>query len=151
MSELNDLYQEMILDHHHHPHNFRVMDHPDREVRGHNPLCGDQLTLYLRLKNGAIDDIAFQGSGCAISRASTSVMTDAVKHKRPDEVDSLFQSFHGLVTGRSGDAPPDTEKLGKLAVFSGVSAFPTRVKCAILAWHTLRQALKDKKETVTTE
>jgi nitrogen fixation protein NifU and related proteins len=139
MTALNELYQNVILEHNRSPRNYRVMEDADRTAEGNNPLCGDRLTLWLKLRNGVIEDIAFQGSGCAISRASASLMTSAVKGRSESEADALFDRFHRLVTGRP-DAS-DSETLGKLAVFSGVSEFPIRVKCATLPWHALRQAM----------
>lgn len=140
MSELTDLYQEVILDHNRRPRNFRRMDEATRKQEGYNPLCGDRLTLYVKLDGDVITDVAFQGIGCAISKASASLMTDALKGKTVDEARSMFERFHDMVTS-SPDAPaPD---LGKLSVFAGVREFPTRVKCASLAWHTLKAAVSD--------
>jgi nitrogen fixation NifU-like protein len=150
MSDLRELYQELIIDHSKRPRNFRVLEGADRKAEGFNPLCGDQVTVYLELDNGRIKNIGFQGKGCAISTASTSVMTETLKGKTLAEAEALFEIFHGLVTGKppaGGKAP----ELGKLAVFSGVSEFPARVKCATLAWHTLNAALKDTGEVVSTE
>lgn len=138
MSELNDLYQEVILDHNRRPHNFRVIDPASATQEGYNPLCGDRLTLYLTLKDGVIADAAFQGSGCAISKASASLMTDAVKGKTVDEARALFDRFHQMITSAPGSPLPE---LGKLEVLAGVREFPTRVKCAGLAWHTLKAAV----------
>ncbi len=150
MSDLRDLYQEVILDHNKSPHNYREMADPSRMALGHNPLCGDRLKLYVRLDGDRISDVAFQGQGCAISKASASLMTDAVKGKTLDEAEALYGKFHDLLTG-----PPDVKAtgagLGKLAVFSGVREFPVRVKCATLAWHTLESALKDVHEVAKTE
>lgn len=140
MSELTDLYQEVILDHNRRPRNFRRMDEATRKQEGYNPLCGDRLTLYVKLDGDVITDVAFQGIGCAISKASASLMTDALKGKTVDEARSMFERFHDMVTS-SPDAPaPD---LGKLSVFAGVREFPTRVKCASLAWHTLKAVVSD--------
>ena len=150
MSDLRELYQELIIDHSKRPRNFRVLEGADRKAEGFNPLCGDQVTVYLELDNGRIKNIGFQGKGCAISTASTSVMTETLKGKTLTEAEALFEIFHGLVTGKppaGGKAP----ELGKLAVFSGVSEFPARVKCATLAWHTLNAALKGTGEVVSTE
>jgi nitrogen fixation protein NifU and related proteins len=144
MSELRELYQEMILDHGKHPRNFRFPENANRQADGYNPLCGDRLTLKLLVENDRIVDVGFQGAGCAISTASASTMTEVIKGKTLGEVDSLFQGFHELVTGK-------LETLGKLAVFGGVADFPMRVKCATLAWHTLRAALAAKGEPVSTE
>ena len=153
MSDLRDLYQEVILDHQRHPRNFRVLADPTRRQEGYNPLCGDRLTLYLKLSNNRIEDIAFQGSGCAISMASASVMTEVVKGKTLEEAESLFHAFHELVTGQESPEAPSAARppLGKLAVFSGVREFPVRVKCATLPWHTLHAALQGRQETVSTE
>ena len=148
MSELRELYQEMILDHGKHPRNFRFPENANREADGYNPLCGDKLTLKLVVENDRIVDVGFQGAGCAISTASASTMTEVIKGKTLGEVDALFHGFHELVTGKLG---PDPETLGKLAVFGGVSDFPMRVKCATLAWHTLRAALAGKDQPVSTE
>jgi len=137
MSELTDLYQEVILDH-----------NKKRRAEGFNPLCGDQIQLYVKLDDGLISDIGFQGSGCAISKASASLMTSALKGRTAAEAGELFERFHQLVTT---DDAADPGELGKLAVFSGVREFPARVKCASLAWHTLRAALEGKGEKVTTE
>jgi nitrogen fixation NifU-like protein len=139
MANLSELYQSVILEHNRSPRNYRVMEDANRRAEGSNPLCGDQLTLWLRVEDGVIRDAAFQGSGCAISRASASLMTSAVKGKTQADAAALFDRFHRLVTG--GLDPSESETLGKLAVFSGVSAFPIRVKCATLPWHALRQAM----------
>jgi nitrogen fixation protein NifU and related proteins len=138
MSELTDLYQEVILDHNRRPHNFRVIEPATAKQEGYNPLCGDRLTLYLTLDGDVIKDAAFQGIGCAISKASASLMTAAVKGKTRAEADAIFARFHAMVLGQ---APGTKEELGQLVVFSGVSRFPVRVKCASLAWHTLKAAL----------
>lgn len=138
MSELNDLYQEVILDHNRRPHNFRVIDNASARQEGYNPLCGDRLTLFLTLDGEVITDAAFQGSGCAISKASASLMTDAVKGKTITEARALFDQFHEMITSDPGTTTAD---LGKLSVFSGVRDFPTRVKCASLAWHTMKAAV----------
>ena len=139
MSSLSELYQNVILEHNRSPRNYRVMEEADRRAEGNNPNCGDSLTVWLRLDGDLIGDVSFQGAGCAISRASASLMTAAVKGKTRAEVEGLFERFHQLVTGAlpAGQA----ETLGKLAVFSGVSEFPIRVKCASLSWHTLKAAL----------
>jgi nitrogen fixation NifU-like protein len=146
MSDLNELYQEVILDHNRRPRNFRTIEHPSHRAQGHNPLCGDRLSLYLQVDDGQISDVAFQGSGCAISKASASLMTDAVKGHSVAEAQQLFERFHRMVT-----TPPDqpVESLGKLAVLAGVREFPVRVKCASLAWHTLKAALDRQPETST--
>jgi nitrogen fixation NifU-like protein len=138
MSGLNELYQEVILDHNRRPHNFRMIEAPTARQEGYNPLCGDRLTLYLTLDGDTITDAAFQGSGCAISKASASIMTDALKGKTVDQARELFEQFHGMITSSPGTPAPD---LGKLSVFAGVRDFPTRVKCASLAWHTMKAAV----------
>jgi nitrogen fixation protein NifU and related proteins len=147
MSELSDLYQEVILDHNRKPHNYRAMADATRKAEGYNPLCGDQVTVFLKYQDGRIEDVSFQGSGCAISKSSASVMTDIVKGKSKDEAEALFSRFHRLVTEGQADIDPED----KLAVFSGVSEFPTRVKCAVLAWHTLKSALENRPQKVSTE
>ena len=148
-AELGDLYQEIILEHSKAPRNFRKPAIVNQEAEGYNPLCGDRCTVYLDVEDGAIRDIGFQGCGCAISRASASMMTQMVKGKSKAEAAELFDRFHNLVTGR--DETAKTEDLGKMAVFAGVSKFPARVKCATLAWHTLQSALENKHEQVSTE
>jgi len=147
MADLSDLYQEVILDHNKRPRNFHVLDHPSHQAEGYNPLCGDRLKLYLEVDGGVVTDVGFQGTGCAISRASASLMTDAVRGKSVDEVRSLFERFHRMVT-----AGPDqtVDDLGKLSALAGVREFPVRVKCASLAWHTLKAAL-DQKAAASTE
>ena len=145
--DLRELYQEVIFDHNRSPRNFHKMDDADRVAEGHNPLCGDQLTLYVRLKDGLIDEVSFVGHGCAISTASASLMTEAVKGRTVDEVESLFRDFHALLTG----VPPEGRDFGKLEVLAGVREFPVRVKCATLAWHTLHNALVGEHETAHTE
>ncbi len=150
MSELRALYQEIILDHNKNPRNFKRLEDANRTVEGYNPLCGDHYTLFLKVEGDIIRDIAFQGSGCAISKASASVMTSMVKGKTKEEAENLFQIFHKLVTGElAGNMSLD--ELGKLAAFAGVSEFPARVKCASLPWHTMRSALEAKSKTVSTE
>jgi nitrogen fixation NifU-like protein len=139
MASLSELYQNVILEHNRSPRNYRAMQDANRMAEGNNPLCGDQLTVWLKVEDGVIRDASFQGSGCAISRASASLMTGAVKGKTSAEATELFEKFHRLVTGRLD--PAESETLGKLAVFSGVSEYPIRVKCASLAWHTMREAL----------
>ena len=150
MSDLKSLYQEIILDHNKHPRNFRRMEDADRELEAYNPLCGDHYTIYMKMDGESIGDIAFVGSGCAVSKASASVMTTSVKGKNKAEAEQLFEIFHKLVTGTYTGSLDD---IGKLAVFSGVSEFPARVKCASLAWHTMHRALNSKEttSTVTTE
>jgi nitrogen fixation protein NifU and related proteins len=147
MSELRDLYQEVILEHSRHPRNFRPLESANHRAEGFNPLCGDRFTVYVDVRDGAIRDIAFQGSGCAISKASASMMTQTLKGKSESEAELMFTRFHDLVTGNIADG----KDLGKLSVFSGVSEFPLRVKCATLAWHALRAALAGKQEAVSTE
>lgn len=147
MSELRELYQEMILDHSKHPRNYRALDSANHKADGFNPLCGDQYTIYVDVKDGTINDISFQGTGCAISKASASMMTQSLKGKSADEAEQLFTRFHDLVTGCGGSG----DAVGKLAVFAGVSEFPIRVKCATLAWHALRAALRGENEEVSTE
>jgi nitrogen fixation NifU-like protein len=149
-SELDDLYQEVILDHGRRPRNFRVIPDADREAEGLNPLCGDHFKLYVKLDGDRIEDIAFEGSGCAISKASASLMTSAVKGKTIGEAEELFSRFHQLVT--EGPEKVPLSELGKLAALSGVCEFPTRVKCASLVWHTLKNALEEhKQQVVSTE
>ncbi|MGD0154969.1 MAG: Fe-S cluster assembly sulfur transfer protein SufU [Terracidiphilus sp.] len=151
LGELSDLYQEVILEHSKAPRNFRKPEATNRHAEGYNPLCGDRCSVYLDVENGAIKDIGFQGSGCAISRASASMMTQALKGKSKEEAAKLFEEFHNLVTG-DPEAMKNAADLGKLAAFGGVSKFPARVKCATLAWHTLQSALEGKEdETVSTE
>jgi nitrogen fixation protein NifU and related proteins len=150
MSDLRELYQEVILDHNRRPRNFRVPEEANRKAEGYNPLCGDRITVYLRVNGDVIEDAAFQGSACAIAKASASLMTDALKGKTLDEANALFERFHQLVTS-APDAAVDPEAFGKLAVFTGVREFPARVKCASLAWHTLDAALHKAGEKVSTE
>jgi nitrogen fixation protein NifU and related proteins len=142
MSDLRELYQEVILDHHKRPRNFGALADANRHAEGHNPLCGDRLTVYLDVEGGIIRGATFEGAGCAISRASASLMTDAVKGKPVEEAERMFEEFHRMVT--SGVDHEVEESLGKLAVFCGVREFPSRVKCASLAWHTMHAALEDK-------
>lgn len=150
MPDLRDLYQEVILDHNKRPRNFRVREDASHRAVGHNPLCGDQLTVYLEVDGGIVRDASFEGSGCAISKASASMMTDAVKGKTVPEVEQLFEAFHAMVTSDPG-SEPDVEAMGKLAVFAGVCEYPARVKCASLAWHTLQAAIHDEAAKVSTE
>lgn len=153
MTDLHGLYQEVILDHNKRPHNFRAMPEASHHADGFNRLCGDRVTIFLKMDGDRISDVSFQGSGCAISTASASILTDAVKGKTRAEAESLFRTFHDLVTGhvRGNGNHAQTPPLGKLAVFSGVSEFPARVKCASLAWHTLHNALQGSEEVVSTE
>jgi len=149
MSDLRELYQQVILDHNKNPRNFHDMPDATNRVDGYNPLCGDHYTIFLKRAGDTIEEVSFTGSGCAISKASASVMSSTVKGKSKEEADRLFETFHALVTGdQSGLSAAD---LGRLAAFSGVSEFPARVKCATLAWHTLRSALEGKDEKVSTE
>lgn len=150
MSDLRELYQEVILDHSRSPRNFGELQGADRHAEGYNPLCGDRMTLYLNLEDGVVKEAVWQGSGCAISTASASMMTEAVKGKTVDQAGQLFEEFHDLITGENGHEP-NLERLGKLTVFSGVREFPTRVKCATLAWHTLKAACEDRETPVSTE
>jgi nitrogen fixation protein NifU and related proteins len=149
MSDLRELYQEVILDHNKKPRNFQRLEDSNYEAQGHNPLCGDNVAVFLLVENGIIKDIGFQGSGCAISKASASLMTTIVKGKSVQEADTIFGKFHDLVT--SEISPADIESLGKLAVFSGVREYPARVKCASLAWHTLHAAITSESTSVSTE
>jgi len=148
MSDLRELYQEVILDHGKSPRNFRALDDADCKAHGYNPLCGDKFTVYLKVTDGVVTDATFQGTGCAISTASASMMTNALKGKSADEVERIFSRFHAMITKGSSDPDADMEELGGLAAFSGVYEFPTRVKCASLAWHTFRAALKEEAEAV---
>jgi nitrogen fixation NifU-like protein len=149
MSDLRELYQQVILDHNKNPRNFHEMADATSSVDGYNPLCGDHYTIFLKVDGQTIDEVSFTGSGCAISKASASVMSSTLKGKSKDEAEQLFDVFHRLVTGEQSAV--STADLGRLAAFSGVSEFPARVKCATLAWHTLRSALEGKQEKVSTE
>jgi len=148
MPELHDLYQEVILEHSKSPRNYRILATANHKAEGYNPLCGDHFTIYVNVNYDRIDEISFQGSGCAISKASASMMTQALKGKRTEEAEGLFEEFHSIVTGKRA---ANTQVLGKLAVFSGVSAFPVRVKCATLAWRALHAALHGQEQPVSTE
>jgi nitrogen fixation protein NifU and related proteins len=150
MSSLRELYQQVILDHNKSPRNFRKIADATRVVEGHNPLCGDHYTVYLKMAGDRIEDVSFEGAGCAISKASASVMSSMVKGKTRQEAEELFATFHRLVKGEE-DALEQIDSLGRLAAFAGVSEFPARVKCASLAWHTLHTALTDETVTTTTE
>lgn len=150
MSDLRELYQEVILDHNRRPRNFQKLDGANRTAEGYNPLCGDEITVYVRLEDGAIKDISFQGSGCAISKASASMMTASLKGKSKADAEALFETFHKMVTADLS-VTFDPLEVGKLAAFSGVREFPVRVKCATLPWHTLHAALEGKGEPVSTE
>ena len=148
MSELNELYQEVILDHNKNPRNFREIENADKLADGNNPLCGDKLKVYLNMDGDVVGDVSFTGSGCAISKASASMMTQAVKGKSKEEAEQLFEEFHKMVTGNL-DIETDENSLGKLRIFSGVLEFPARVKCASLSWHTVNAALHDEEEVST--
>ncbi len=147
--DLRDLYQEVIFDHNRNPRNFHVMEAADRKVEGFNPLCGDRLTLFLKMDGDKIIDASFQGSGCAISTASVSLMTEIVKGKTEAEAEALFTQFHEMTTGKEEEI--NLEAIGKLAVLAGVREYPARVKCATLAWHTLDAALKNEQDSISTE
>ena len=153
MSDLRELYQEVILDHNKSPRNFRELPGADRRAHGDNPLCGDVVTVYVGLDDETLREVTFQGSGCAISQASASMMTDAVRGKSVGEARELAETFRSLLTedGGPGAEAPDAAALGKLAVFTGVKEYPMRVKCATLPWHTLAAALEHKQEIVSTE
>lgn len=148
MSDLRDLYQEVVIDHGRRPRNFRTLTPVTHQAEGFNPLCGDRLTLFLNVSDGIIQDASFQGNGCAISTASASLMTEHLKGKSPDEAEAVFTQFHSLMTD---DGKAGQDKLGKLMVLGGVREFPTRVKCATLAWHTLQAALEQEADPVSTE
>jgi len=150
MSDLRDLYQELILDHTKKPRNFRKIEGVGSKADGHNPLCGDKITVFLMIDKGIVSDISFHGSGCAISTASASMMTESLKGKTIAEAKTLFRHFHKMLTGNS-EGQVDSESLGKLVVFTGVKEFPVRVKCATLAWHTMNAALEHQEEPVSTE
>lgn len=150
MAALRELYQEVILDHNKNPRNYRAMDDATRTVEGYNPLCGDHYTVFVKMDGDVITDVSFQGAGCAISKASASVMSSIVKGKTKAEAEHMFETFHKLVTGEmNGEANLDA--LGKLAAFAGVSEFPARVKCASLPWHTLHAAMQEQTKVVSTE
>ena len=148
MSDMRELYQEIILDHNKKPRNFGPLPDATGHADGVNPLCGDHITVHVRVADTQLEDVRFEGSGCAISKASGSLMTEIVKGKSRPEIDAIFQRFHGLVTG---DSASGADELGKLEVLSGVREFPARVKCATLAWHALRAALEGRAEPVSTE
>ena len=149
MFDLKDLYQEVIVDHNRSPRNFGKLEDADRTLEGFNPLCGDRLTLYLKMNDEHIEDISFDGNGCAISVASASLMTETLKGKKAEEAEQIFNDFHQVVTESNGEL--DFEKLGKLAALAGVRDYPSRVKCATLCWHTLHSALEGGDAPVTTE
>ena len=150
MTELRELYQEVILDHHKNPKNFRALPNANCKAEGYNPLCGDRLTVYLLVEDNVIKEVTFQGSGCAISKASASLMTAHLKGKTKQEAQKIFENFHAMLAG-DRNKKFDKEILGKLAVFAGVSEFPVRVKCATLPWHTLRAGLEGSNQRVSTE
>jgi nitrogen fixation NifU-like protein len=150
MSDLNDLYREVILDHSKKPRNFRKLENANHQAVGHNPLCGDKVTIYLLVEGEVIKDVSFQGAGCAISTASASMMTESLKGKTRAQAEALFERFHDLVTGQP-ETTSEEPSLGKLSIFAGVQKYPVRVKCATLSWHTLRAALENKEEAVSTE
>ena len=149
MSELSELYQQVILDHNKKPRNFRKLENANHSAEGYNPLCGDHLTVYLDLEGNAVKEIAFEGSGCAISKAAASMMTQAVKGKSREQAEALFTEFHSMVTGEL-DEESEANSLGNLKIFAGVRDFPVRVKCATLPWHTLHAAL-NREDHVSTE
>ena len=152
MSDLNDLYQEVILDHNKSPRNNRALDDADRRADGYNPLCGDRVTVFVNIEGDIVKDVTFEGSGCAISTASASLMTQSLKGKTLEEAKALFTRFHGLVTGEPAEVEQGSNPgLGKLEVFSGVCKYPARVKCATLAWHTVNAALDKSDDVVSTE
>jgi nitrogen fixation NifU-like protein len=148
--DLRELYQEVILDHNKRPRNFRVPDPVNRKAEGYNPLCGDKITVFLFVEGDTIKDLGFQGTGCAISKASASMMTDALKGKTLAEADAFFNRFHAMVTAPA-NADVKSDDLGKLAVLSGVREYPMRVKCASLAWHTMKAAMQAQQDVVSTE
>ncbi len=150
MSDLRELYQEVIFDHNRSPRNFGKLDDANRTAEGYNPVCGDQVKLYVRVEDGIIRDVSFDGQGCAISTASASIMTEALKGKTEQEAENYFKSFQALVTGE-GEADDSLEEMFKLEVLGGVREFPMRVKCATLPWHTIHAALENKTGSVTTE
>ncbi len=150
MSDLRELYQEVIMDHNRRPRNFRALDGASCSLEGFNPLCGDRITLDLKVEDDTITDIGFLGSGCAISKASASLMTETLKGKKVAEAEDIFESFHDMLT-KDDKSDLDEDKLGDLSVLAGVAQFPTRIKCAVLAWHTLRAALRGQREAVSTE
>jgi nitrogen fixation NifU-like protein len=151
MSELDELYQEVILDHNKSPRNFREIVDANRRSEGYNPLCGDHVTVFVNLADGVIRDISFKGSGCAISKASASMMTTELKGKSESEAERLFDTVHKMLTGDAGAEESDLERLGKLKILSVVCKFPARVKCASLAWHTMNAALKGTDRVASTE
>ncbi len=149
MSDLNELYQEILLEHNSKPRNFRKLDQANHTADGFNPLCGDRISLYLQVEDGVITDVGFQGTGCAISRASASMMTHSIKGQKLETAEQVFEQVHKMLT--EPDAELDYEQLGDLETLAGVAEYPTRIKCAVLAWHTLRAAIEGKGDGVTTE
>jgi len=149
MAGLSDLYQEILLEHNSKPRNFRKVEEANQTSEGYNPLCGDQITLYLKVVDGVIDDVGFQGTGCAISRASASMMTQSIKGQSVEKAHQIFDAFHYMITEPGGDL--DYQTLGDLETLSGVNEYPTRIKCAVLAWHTMKAALTGESNEVTTE
>lgn len=150
MFDLQDLYQEVLMDHNRRPRNFRTLDEANRSAEGFNPLCGDKITLFLEVEDGLITDVGFQGAGCAISRASASMMTDSIKGKTIEEATKISDGFRLLVSHKPGE-DVNAEELGDLEVLSGVAAFPARIKCATLCWHTLQAALNGREDAVSTD
>ena len=149
MSGLSDLYQEILLEHNSKPRNFRKVEEANQTSEGYNPLCGDQITLYLKVVDGVIDDVGFQGSGCAISRASASMMTQSIKGQSVERAQEIFDAFHHMITEPGSELDYDT--LGDLETLSGINEYPTRIKCAVLAWHTMKAALAGESNEITTE
>lgn len=147
MNDLQELYQQVIIDHNHNPRNFHEIEHPSHSAKGHNPLCGDKIDIYLTIKDDIIIEVSFMGSGCAISKASSSLMTEALLGKTVTEAQKLFDLVHNMII----NGKTDVEDIGKLAVLSGVHKFPARVKCAILPWHTMKNALDNSTKTTITE
>ena len=149
MPGLSDLYQEILLEHNSKPRNFRKVEEANQTSEGYNPLCGDQITLYLKVVDGVVDDVGFQGSGCAISRASASMMTESIKGQSVEKVEEIFEAFHHMIIEPGGELDYDT--LGDLETLSGINEYPTRIKCAVLAWHKMKAALIGDADSVTTE
>ena len=149
MAGLSDLYQEILLEHNSKPHNFKTLEEVSHTSDGFNPLCGDQISLFLKVVDGVIDDVGFQGTGCAISRASASMMTQSIKGQTLEKAEEIFDAFHYMITEPDGELDLDT--LGDLETLSGVNEYPTRIKCAILAWHTMKAALSDDSTAISTE
>jgi nitrogen fixation protein NifU and related proteins len=149
MSAINELYQQLILEHNKSPRNFKTIDHADKTAEGYNPLCGDHYTIFLKIKDDKIEDVGFQGSGCAISKASASMMTTAIKGATVSEVEALFKKFHNVVTGKTG-GEEEIEELGSLGALAGVAEFPARIKCASLAWHAMHSVLHEMNDSAPT-